>query len=207
MAEPLSGAAPQGHNRPPLGNMTQLQVLEFLDRYADADEEVKQALAARNQIRKDIEAAGCPKPVWDRFRKDREMSGSVRERYDAAYRQLMMYDRKPLTASADVANDPNADPKTREDAVAGLKRIQQEGRGAGKAGRRRDTNPYVPGTEEHQHWDNSWVQGQADIASTMGPGSGDENGKRRRGRPSNAEKLAREEAERAAAEAAGKTAH
>lgn len=205
MAEPLSGAASLGHNRGPLGNMTQLDALKFLDRYADVDEQVKQALARRKELRAEIEAAGCPKPAWDRFKKDRELSGVLRERYDGAYRQLMIYDRKPVgyTVSADTLNDPDADPATKHMVVADMKRIDAEAEEAGAAGRRRDLNPYPPGSEEAQRYDVSWLRGQSTIAERMGATGQDNGAPRRRGRPPGSKNKARE----AAPESSEQTQH
>ncbi len=181
MAEALSEA---GGNY--FGNVTQAAFLGFLDQCADSDREVAEAVAARKDLRSKIKAAGIPLKAFDRARKDGAVSGEVREREEAWYRRLMAWQNKPFgfQASMDFSSD---DPDQQAVNVHQLKTVDNEGFDAGKNGKKRETNPYTPGSEMAQRWDSAWLRGQAEIASTLKPGSAPaaaaNGGRRGRGRP------------------------
>jgi hypothetical protein len=198
MAEPLSGAG-NGHNY--FGSVTQARFLAFLDGYNDADNEVKDATARRKNVQAEIEATGVPWASFKKMRRDIEKSGEVREREDAWYRQMMLWQSRPVgfQATMDAFDDPNAQAVN----VHEMKRVDAEGFEAGKAGRRRDSNSYTPGTEMAQRFDVAWMRGQAEIAASMGPGSTAANGERRgRGRPKGSHNKVKQ-AEAAMADEAG----
>lgn len=203
MAQSLQDGIASSNSGNPLPGLSQAEFLEYLDQYNDADNVVKQAVAARNRLRKDIAAKGVPLAALDRVRKDVQKSGAIREQEDAAYRRMMAWQLKPVgfQASMDIANDPTVDPGHRALAVHELKQIDNEGFDAGKAGHRADRNQYTPGTEAHARWHTAWLRGQAEKVGELG---GDapapaENGGRRRGR--------RGRPRKAPAEDAGATQH
>ena len=158
--------------------VSQAQHFEFKDAYNEADEACRQAVAARKDLRAKIKAAGIPLAAWDRWRRDAQKSGEVRELEDAWYRRMMIWDLKPVGFQA-AADFTTSDPNMAALNTSELKRIDGEGLAAGKAGHRRDANSYTPGTEAYQRWDVAWVRGQAEIASTLG----DPAPRRGRGRP------------------------
>jgi len=155
--------------------------LEFLDLYADADNAVKQAVAARKQLRDRIAAIGIPLPAFDRTRHDSEKSGEVRETEDRWYRRMMAWRLKPVgfQASMDMQTD---DPNAAALNVHELKRIDNEGIEAGQTGRPRTSNSYTPGTEAYQRWDNAWMRGDSERESS-GSSAGSDSPRRSRGRP------------------------
>lgn len=200
MAEPLSGATPQGHNgSSPVGHATQALMYDFLSRHEEIVEGRKELNKQKRELVAEIEKAGIPKEAWEHFLKTREQAGVIRERIDAAWRQLQAWDAKPVGLQASM--DLTAGHGAPELNVHELKRVDNEGQEAGKAGRKRESNPYTPGTEAYARWNTAWLRGQADIASTLG-GTGQDNGQpRRRGRPPGTGKRQREQAEAAAAAA------
>lgn len=161
MAESLRNST-QGNE---FGNAAQF--LGWLGRYADCDAEVADAVQARKDLRAEIKAAVGKEGLiaFDRARKDADMSGELREKRERAYRQFMAWQSKPIgfQASMDLPTDEAA----RALNVHELKRIDNEGEAAGKAGRKRDSNPWTPGTEGYQRWDTAWMRGQAEIAETL----------------------------------------
>jgi hypothetical protein len=193
----------------PGSNVTQATYLEFLDRYADADNEVRAAVDARKNLRASIKAAGIPLAAFDRTRKDSEKSGEIREHEETWYRRMMAWRHKPVgfQASMDLETD---EPGVAALNIHELKRIDNEGFEAGKGGRRRDSNSYTPGTEAYTRWDTAWLRGQAEIAASTAktPGAAEAaraagaNGGRPRGRPRGSGKKSREPAA-AAGEAGG----
>lgn len=172
---------------------SQAAYLAFVQRYDDADREVREAVASRKDLRAAIKAAGIPLASFDRARKDADVSGEMREHHDLWYRKLMAWQRKPVGFQGGL--DLGAPATDREWDVHELHAVDNQGFDSGKGGRKRDSNPWTPGTEAFQRWDNAWIRGQAEIASTLGDkpaarkrtaangaaANGAENG--RRGRP------------------------
>ena len=191
-----------GHNGiQVLKNVSQGEFLGFLQEYAEADATVLAATNARKDLRKRIEGKLGGKDemiAFDRVRKDKEMSGEARTKRDLSHARMMAWLQMPVgfQPSMDLQS---GDADTQAINVHLLKEVDQRGFEAGKDGRRRDTNPYNPGTEQAQRWDSAWLRGQAEIASTMGTGA--DNGERRgRGRPKGSTKAAIEARRAQAAE-------
>ena len=177
MADSLAGRA--GHNGTEDANPAEF--FEFKDAYNDADEECRRAVAARKDLRAKIKAAGIPLASWDRWRRDTQKSGAVRENEDVWYRRMMIWDLKPVgfQASADFTS---TDPGMAALNTSELHRIDMEGLAAGKAGHRRDSNSYTPGTEAFQRWDTAWMRGDAE-RTPAGDAAANGGIKRGRGRP------------------------
>lgn len=158
MAKSLSVAGSNG--------ASQAAYLAFVQRYADADRDVRQAVAARKDLRAAIKAAGIPLPSFDRARKDADVSGEMRENLDQWYRKLMAWQRKPVGFQGGLDLGEAATEQQWD--VHELHAVDNQGFDSGKGGRNRDSNPWTPGTEAFQRWDNAWIRGQAEIASTLG---------------------------------------
>jgi ribosome modulation factor len=115
---------------------------------------------------------------------DRDEAGVVRERIDAAKRWLMAWDRKPLGVQASM--DLTGSQGSPDLNVHELKAVDAEGFEAGRTGKKRERNPYTPGTEAAQRWDSAWLRGQGEAVERLGkpapstPASGERRG---RGRP------------------------
>lgn len=178
MAEQLSslnGSGPATTNKPPCGDLTPLQLQEFLDEYDDLDEQAKRINGKRRDLRKRIDGVGAPLSAFDNFRKQRKIAGSLRERDDAAYRQMMAWDNKPvgLQASMDLTTSAGSPALN----VAELKRIDSMAAEAAKAKKGRQSNPYTPSTEAHQRWDTAYLRTEGEAASDPAPAA------RKPGRP------------------------
>lgn len=162
----LNGSNGLGHNKGPLGDASPALMHEFLARYDGYLDERKTINKIGKELRKDIEKAGIPLPAWDQFVKLRDEPGIVRERNDAAFRELMRWDLKPIGLQASMDLSPSQG--SPELNVHELKRVDNEGYEAGREPKaKRERNPYPPGTEAAQRWDVAWLRGQADIASTL----------------------------------------
>lgn len=183
MADPLSGAAQQGHNgTSPVGDATKALMYDYLERNEDIVDGRKALNKQKRELVAEIEKAGIPKEAWEHFLKTREQAGVIRERIDAAWRKLQEWDAKPVGLQASM--DLTAGHGVPDLNVQELKRVDNEGFKAGKAGSKRDGNPYTPGTEAYARFDTAWMRGQAEIAASMGPGAGAADGEKRgRGRP------------------------
>lgn len=222
MADALARRTEKPTGGSPVGSMTASDWFGFLEKYVEADARVKKATNARKDLRKKIEEKLGDADLieaFDRARKNRDVSGEIRTKLDAAYAQFMTWDRKPLNyqAALGLGEDGQPLPMTQADAA----RVDLEGMEAGKSKHNRGDNPYVPGAEEHQRWDNAWMKGQATIGATLTDdkekksatlavvqgGKGDETAPgdqppRRRGRPPGGGKKAG-----AASEAGGQPGH
>jgi hypothetical protein len=160
MADALARRDSAGE-KSPVGTMTAADWFRFLERYVEADNKVKAATNARKDLRKSIEGKlGDPElmEAFDRARKNRDVSGELRSKRDAAYFQFMAWDHKPLNFQGGLDI-----PLTTADAA----RVDLEGLEAGKAKHNREENPYTPGTDGFARWDTAWLRGQAQIASTL----------------------------------------
>ena len=160
----------------PRGDATQSLMYDFLARHEEIVERRQALNKQKRELIKEIEKAGIPKEAWQHFISTRAQAGVIRERIDAAWRQLMMWDAKPVGVQSgmDLTQTEVGEPNVHE-----LKRIDHEGLQAGKAGRKRESNPYTPGTEAAARWDQAWLRGQSEIAAEMGP----QPARRGRGRP------------------------
>lgn len=186
MAEALAGAG-AGHN---LGRAT---FLEFCTEHSKVERELADVAETRRSLnrrrkdlRKNMAAAGIDIDMFDLHLADLELTQDEREVRAAAYARYMAWRNAPVgfQASMDIAT--TADPGDRAFNSHELHTIDGEGFDAGKGGTRRDANPYQPGTEGYQRWDNAWYRGQAVAVERLGSGTAngtDSAAPRRRGRP------------------------
>ena len=159
MAEPLSSAPQAGHNgAAPMGDVTPDQMYEFIDRHEDIVAGRKSLNKQKKKLVEDIEKSGIPIESWLHFLKTREQAGVIRERIDAAWRQLQAWDAKPVGVQAGMDLTTTAAGDLNEHEV---KRVDKAGFDAGKAGQKAEGNPYTPGTEAATVWQNAWARGQA----------------------------------------------
>lgn len=168
MADALARRSPAIGEKSPIGTMTAVQYFTFLEEYTEADNRVKTANNQRKELRDRIKAAlGDPDLVeaFDRARKGRDLSGAYRQKQDAAYAQLMAFDRKPVgyQARLGVGEDGQPLPMTQAEAA----RIDLEGLEAGKAKWSREDNPYISGSDEFDRWDTAWRRGQAKLGADL----------------------------------------
>lgn len=167
-----------------LKGVTQAAYLRWHNEMDEIDAAVESALADRKEKLAAIKAGLGGKDdfaAFKRARKDREMSGEARERRELSYRKQMAWLSKPVGFQPTMDLPAGAPEAVVAFNAGALKRIDHEGETAGAAGRKREENPYTPGTEQAQRWDVAWLRGQARIADSMAPGGGPEL--RRRGRP------------------------
>lgn len=171
MAEALSGAG-IGHN------LSRASFLEFCTEFdqierelQDAQETVRSIRKRRKDYRKDMAANGVDIDMFDRMLADSELTAEERRARDFEYRRYMEWQSKPVgfQPSIDLQSD---DPAERAMNVHELHAIDGEGYDAGRGGLRRDGNPWRPGTEPHQRWDNAWMRGQASLVGEMGQPNG-----------------------------------
>jgi hypothetical protein len=179
MAKQLS-THPPGHNGiQVLKGVSQTEFLDWLKEMRELDDDVQAAADRRKAKMAEIKRR-IGKDEFASFqsvRKGAEMPGESRERRELARRKMMQWLNKPLghQASLDIESE---DPNVVAFNAHSLRQLDIEGETAGKAGRRRDSNPYTPGTEAAQRWDVAWLKGQSTIAASMAPEE-----PRRRGRP------------------------
>jgi len=145
MAQPLHAAI--GDNSVDIG-----MALDFHDRYDDADQRVREAVAARKDLRAAVKAAGIRLAGFDRARRDRTRSGAEREADNVEYERQMAWFGKPVGTQAGFNFDAND---------FDLDGIDSEGERAGFAGKRRESNPWTPRTEAADRWDEGWLRGDA----------------------------------------------
>lgn len=169
MAQSLSDLHSAGGN----DGVSRAVFLELLTRHEevdlqilDAKEEVRSLNRQRKTIRKTAEADGINVEALDRYLVDSKRSGSEREAVERQYRRYMAFSLKP------VGFQPGMDFTTDDPGMAALnttelKRIDNEGFAAGKAGHSREANSYSPGHEAFQRWDTAWLRGQGEIASSL----------------------------------------
>lgn len=193
MADSLASAG-AGHN---LGRAS---FLDFCTEHSKVDRELAEVAETRRSLnrrrkdlRKNMAAAGIDIAMFDRVLDDLELTPEELAAQATEYRRYMEWRDKPpgFQPSMDLQTE---DPALRALNVHELHAIDGEGFDAGQAGRRRDSNPYQPGTEGHQRWDNAWYRGQKVAVEELGAGAatgaaanGAENEsaptKRRPGRP------------------------
>ncbi len=182
MAQQLASNPPDTNGIQVLKGVSQAEFLGWLSEMQALDE----AVAAEVDRRKAKLAEIRQRLGKDEFasfksvRKDAEMAGESRERRELARRKMMAWLNKPLghQASFDMQSD---DANVVALNTHTLKSIDGEGYASGKAGHRRDSNPYTPGTEASARFDSAWLRGQAEIAATLNPEDSGEP--KRRGRP------------------------
>jgi hypothetical protein len=165
-------------------NVTRATFLDFIGRYDDADRAVDEAVGERKALRKTIKGAGINLAAFDRARADAEKSGEKRDEENRQYLRFLGFLGKPPGFQASFDLDTGDDEDLAALNTHELKAVDNQGLDAGKGGRRRDSNPWTPGSEAYQRWDAAWIRGQGEIASTLK--DGDANGAtapKRRGRP------------------------
>lgn len=167
MAEPLSKAELET-TATPLPDATQGLMYDFLERHESIVEGRKALNKQKKELVEAVEKAGIPKASWEHFLKTREEAGVVRERVDAVWRQLHRWDNKPIGVQSGMVFSSASDADLN---VHELKRVDLEGHEAGKAGRKRESNPYTPSTEAYQRWDNAWIRGDAEKPAEAAPKS------------------------------------
>lgn len=203
MAQQLASNPPDTNGIQVLKGVSQAEFLGWLSEMQALDE----AVAAEVDRRKAKLAEIKQRLGKDEFasfksvRKDAEMPGENRERRELSRRKMMAWLNKPLghQASFDMQSD---DANVVALNTHTLKSIDGEGYAAGKAGHRRDSNPYTPGTEAAARFDSAWLRGQSELAATLGPEDSGEP--KRRGRPPGSgknQRAQREETDAAAQEA------
>lgn len=203
MARQLASNPPDHNGISVLRGVSQAEFLGWLSEMQALDESVAAVVDQRKAKLAEIKQR-LGKDEFASFksvRKDAEMPGENRERRELARRKMMQWLGKPLghQASFDLQSDD-------ETVIAlnahALRAIAAEGYASGKAGHRRDSSPYTPGTEASAIFDTAWLRGQSELAETLTPnGTGEP---RRRGRPPGSGKLQRaqrEETQAAALEA------
>jgi hypothetical protein len=180
MAESLNSGAEHGRNSV---DVTQAISLEFHTEMDDLDNEAKGLREARKKLRLRVKQAGINLIGFDRARKDRDRSGVDREALDLEYRRQLAWMSKPVGFQPHLDLDEAVDEGMQALNVHELKRVDNDGFEGGHNGRRRDSNPWTPGTESAQRWDSAWIRGQSAIASTLSEKGNGEVVPRRRGRP------------------------
>lgn len=180
MAESLSSAADHGRNTP---YVTQAVALGFHTELDALDSEAKGLREARKKVMLRVKQAGINLAGFKRARSDRERSGVEREALDGEYRRQLAWLSKPVGFQPSMDLNEAVDDGMRALNVHELHRIDTEGFEAGKAGHKRETNSYTPGTEAYQRFDTAWLRGQSAIASSLAPDGSGNGVKRRPGRP------------------------
>lgn len=180
-------------------NITRPYFLEFIQRIEDLDDELLNAQETVRSIRRRIKdakktasAEGLNVPMAMLALADSKRSGEEREADNRQYRMYMLFFAKPVgfqpSLDFDAADEGLAALNDRE-----LNGIEDAGLKAGRDGDRRTRNPWSPGTEPYVVWDNGWLAGQAEIASSLAENgaANDSNGtgRRRRGRPRRSEQV------------------
>lgn len=185
-------AAPLSAEREPLGNVTQASTLEFIDKHIEVDEECAEAKETvrsinrrRKDLRKTIQAAGINMEAFDRAIADNKRSGAEREAENRHYAQYMAWLRKPVGYQTTMFNETDTGAAAFD--VHELERADSEGYDAGKNGAPIDNCSWTPGTEAAARWMTAWgrgsevwLEGQKEIAATLGNGATPPRG---RGRP------------------------
>jgi hypothetical protein len=150
-------------------NVTAETSLAFHVRYAELDSELGEALAGVKSVRRrvtalrrEIKGAGIDIKGFDRARSDAALSGSEREAMIVEHRRQLAWLKKPIGTQATI------DLPATEFTPAELRLKTQAGHAAGKAGRRRDSNPENLNTEAFVAWDGGWMDGQKELAEELG---------------------------------------
>jgi len=153
------------HNGPP--GLTDDAIRDWqgkLDRsyrkVTDAQDEVRSANGVYRSLLKEAGKQGFDKQAYIEARAlDKEDHGHVQVRYANIGRYLRVRGSN-LATQLSLFQDidlPETDDDGEAAAVKGLK--------AGRSGLvNQDANPYRPGTEDHQAWDNNWRTGQSELA-------------------------------------------
>lgn len=180
MAQQLASNPPDTNGISILPGVTQAQFLDYVERHR----ELSRAVAQASQDRKDFLTkvkTEFGRPGYRAFLstlRASEQPGEDREVEHLSFRQLMTWLNKPVGWQASLfgADDQNVVALS----TPTLRTVDGEGYAAGKAGKRRESNPYTPGTEAADRFDAAWLRGQSEIASTLAPDA--DQGERRRGR-------------------------
>lgn len=182
MAEALREAG-AGHN------LSRASFIEFCTKHEEVERELAEVAETRRSLnrrrkdlRKNMGAAGIDVEMFDRMRSDLELTPEERQAQAHEYARYMAWQQAPVgfQPSMDLQTD---DPEERAYNVHELHAIDGEGFDSGRSGRRRDSNPYRPGSEPHQRWDNAWTRGQAAAVEAQMGTVATEPAQRRRGRP------------------------
>jgi hypothetical protein len=164
------------------GNITQATFLEFIAEYTTADQLIAEAIAARKDLRKRIKGAGLRLRAFDRARAEAEKAADVYLEEDREFRRNMEWLGKPLGHQGDffgavpegangVAGEAINSSASEYDARLSehqVRQVEQDGLNAGRIGNERGSNPWSAGSFLHEHWDEMWLLGQAEIARSMG---------------------------------------
>lgn len=166
MSEANGSAAPAT-----MKGVDQAEYLRWHDELDDLDDAVKSALADRKNKLAEIKGRIGKEAMtaFNRTRKDRELSGELREMISAAYDKQMRWLGMPHNYQATM--DFEGGPVEEQMNESALKRIDRLGMAAGEGGRKPEENPYPPGSEQAQRWKSAWLRGQAKIAKSLGGGT------------------------------------
>ncbi len=166
--------------------VTQEQYEHFKSRYIAITEEIADAVGRRKDLRATIRGAGGKGYLraFDRALKDADKSGADRVEEDLHYRQMMEWEKKPIGYQAGFNLDDAPPPARLQLSVAELHEVDNEGYAAGKAGKAAAKNPWNPGTEPFDRWQNAWTRGQGDkVTAEIGKAPANGGTAPRRGRP------------------------
>lgn len=157
----LNGAGSGDNGREPIAEE---DFLSFLSRYDETESELQSAVAACKEPRKALRllkeeiADRMPLAAFLRAREDAQKPGHEREEEDRAYRQAMIWFRKPVGTQAAFTFTETGDIGSVEQL-----QIEKEGYGAGKAGHAEDGNTFSPGTDRWAAWQTAYTRGRTEF--------------------------------------------
>ena len=183
MAQQLASNPPAGTNGiPVLPGVSQALFLEYVERHRVLSQQVSEASQDRKDFLGKVKTE-FGKPGYRAFLaalKAAEQPGEDREIQHLSFRRMMEWLNKPLGFQEDMFSAPEKSNVVPLD-VGQIKLVDAEGEAAGRGGKRRESNPWTPSTEQYERWDTAWLRGQSQIAATLKP---DDDGEpKRRGRP------------------------
>lgn len=158
------------HNGPPKSGMSddeKIAAIAKADRlhaaFQKAKKEADSANSTYRNYLKEVDKKGFDKKAYIAARElDKDDHGTVQVHFANVGEQLRLRESN-LATSMSLFQDielPEVDDEA--PAVKGLR--------AGRGGFARTSNPYPPGSEDYQSYDNNWVAGQTEIAEGMRPG-------------------------------------
>lgn len=158
------------------GNVTRAHFLEVFDELTSALRLKASADSAVASVYKRAERTGLDRKQLKRAYAESLKATDEREMDDRRYRQYLEWLGKPVGFQPDLPIDPagrEIDPEAdaAEDAAVAKHELNvafTQGANAGKAGAAMASDPYAPGTEQHQQWSLGWSDGQKEAVQALG---------------------------------------
>ncbi len=151
-----------GHNR-----MSQPEFLSYIARHIAIEEKQEELRKAKNLMRRGMKNVGIDCGLFDQARKEMDISPEVlaeNQTKISMYRHLAGL--APNEQGDFIAAQEAAAKETGEERMASIK-LRAFVDATSMRGKTSDENPYDGGTQEAEHWQDGWMEGQKALAKQL----------------------------------------